>query len=409
MTTLYRLSGGTAPLYDLDGNLLSGGGNNGPRYDPSLLTEYRQVATHTGWRRLSKTTESSGRTHIVKHKIMYPARGLRLQHAGVAGQAWVWVNGTTYDVTWDGKRKLSGLGKDERRISDPIPDDVIVLPGDDVRTIWQTDPGTIAYTGDLSGPGAVTRIYDRPWDRTITPPDVGNITGGPVMIYGYTTPEARAFAAFGDSILQGGWIRSAADSRGRYNWSDTSVWLAQIPSADLPGRLSPGDPQTFTLGLMEHGTNHRTADGNIAPAQALLIQAWTWLTAGPVKRLGQTTMTPYTRGHNGDNSFSTLDGQTETNAAWRNNMNAWLKDGAPMSNGAAAPVGSTGAVRAGEDGHPLVGVCDITPAVEATNSRGETVWRVDQGVLVTDGTHPTAKGNELLRVPVERWLDQVDP
>lgn len=89
--------------------------------------------------------------------------------------------------------------------------------------------------------------------------------------------------------------------------------------------------------------------------------------------------------------------------AWRDAINGWLRDGAPLIDGAPALTGGVGAVRAGEAGHPLIGVCDIAAAVETPNPTG-LVWDTSAGVPTLDGTHPTRIGSDLMEPVAARWL-----
>lgn len=139
----------------------------------------------------------------------------------------------------------------------------------------------------------------------------------------------------------------------------------------------------------------------MTPAQAAqaMLSSWQWLTAGPAPRLGQTTMVPYTTSSDG---WTTATGQTATDVVWRDAINGWLRDGAPLVDGAPALTGGAGAVRAGEVGHPMIGVCDIAAAVETPNPTG-LVWDTSTGVPTPDGTHPTRIGSNLMEPIAAQW------
>lgn len=113
------------------------------------------------------------------------------------------------------------------------------------------------------------------------------------------------------------------------------------------------------------------------------------------------TDVPYTSSTDG---WTTVAGQTATDVAWRDAINGWLRDGAPLLEGAPALSGGAGAVRAGDAGHPLIGVCDIAAAVEVSNPSG-MVWNVSSGVPTPDGVHPTRAAADRMQPKAEAWIN----
>ena len=383
-----------------------------PPVDPATLTTLRQVANNSTWWRNSSLAGATGHTTITKHVIRSTANRLRIRQgvhgwagadAGLSGYGGLVINGTYYRVTWGGDEKYT-IPRLQHRTSDPLPDTLIVTPGDTVYSVFEADPGSPSVTGSHGNRTESTQVkYAGPY--TGVPALNGRgLSGGAIGIYGTTTADAKAVLCLGDSILESGWMRRAADAN-TVAWSDLSQWAEGITDKSLDGRLDPTDAQLYTLGLTEYATNNRNA--TIPEVARRLILHWKWLTGGPVERLGQTTMVPYTTKYTADGGaggFDTLDGQTETNPDWRNALNAWIRDGCPILDGAYAPTGTSGAVRAGQAGHPLVGICDIAAALETTNSRGELVWRVDSGTPTTDGVHPTPVGADLMEPVARAWI-----
>ena len=83
---------------------------------------------------------------------------------------------------------------------------------------------------------------------------------------------------------------------------------------------------------------------------------------------------------------------------------ASLSRGAPGTL-AAAPVGASGVVRAGQEGHPLSGIVDIAAAVEQGGTSAPTgKWRVDLGPLGGDGVHPSGLGENVMAGPTADWV-----
>ena len=418
MTTIYGTHGAPITVYDTTGRLIWGPATGAPDtppvdppVDPATLTTLRQVANNSTWWRNASTAGPTGHTVITKHTIQAPANRLRIRQgvhgwagadAGLSGRGGLVINDTYHRVTWGGEEKYT-IPRLQHRTSDPLPDTVIVKPGDVVYSVFESDPGTPYVTGSHGTGGAIAQARQAgPYAGPPAPTGQG-LAGGALGLYGTTTTAAKAILCMGDSILESGWMHRAADAAG-VAWSDLSQWAEGIPGEGLAARLDATDPQLFTLGLTEYATNNRSLTPQ-AVAGRLLVH-WRSMVAGPVKALGQTTMVPYVAGVSagGSTSLSTLDGQVATDKEWRDTLNGWLRDGAPLIDGTPALTGGTGAVRAGSTSHPLIGICDIAAATEATNSRGELVWRVDKGQATSDGVHPTRTGANLMEPVAAQWF-----
>ena len=384
-----------------------------PTVDPATLTTLRQVTDNTAWWRVSNGADTErGTTIVTRHTVKQPAKALRFRQgvhgwasadAGITGKAGVVIRGEFHRVTWGGQEQVT-IPRLEHRTSDPLDASILVAAGEVIHTVWEAAPGSRYPRGWLGTDYKVQATYPGPFT---TVPDImaeGMVSGAPTGIYGLTDDSAPSIVCMGDSILESGWMRRAAHSAGAA-WSDLSQWAEGIPGPNrLDARLESTDPQLYTLGLTEYGTNNRayTPQG----AAVTLLAHWRAMVAGPVKALGQTTMVPYVASVNasGSTNLATLDGQVATNKEWRDTLNGWLRDGAPLIDGAPALTGGTGAIRAGSTGHPLIGICDIAAATEATNSRGELVWRVDKGQASADGIHPTRVGADLMEPTVTQWF-----
>lgn len=120
--------------------------------------------------------------------------------------------------------------------------------------------------------------------------------------------------------------------------------------------------------------------------QANLIMLWNQQN-GYGQRVIQTTITPNTTSTDG---WATTGNQTPVNAtveSHRVQLNDWLRGGAPMSGGLAVAVGTSGALLAGDTGHPLYGYWEITDNVESARNSG--IWKAG---YTTDGLHPNITG-----------------
>ena len=382
-----------------------------PPVDPATLTNLRQVTTHTAWWRGSTDAGPEGSTVISEHTVAQPAKALRIRQGvhgwagadnGVTGTAYIVVRGHLHPLTWGGQSQVT-IPRLEYRTSDPLDESVVVAAGETIHVVWEAPAGARYPSGHMGWDTPTKRIVSGTYPGTPGAMSDTKMSGAPTGIYGLTDDSAPSIVCMGDSILESGWMRRAAHTVGAA-WSDLSQWAEGIPGGRLQGRLDAADPQLYTLGLTEYATNNRS----LAP-QAIaghLLAHWQGMTAGPVKALGQTTMVPYVASVNasGSTNLATLDGQVATNKEWRDTLNGWLRDGAPLIDGAPALTGGAGAVRAGSPGHPLIGICDIAAATEATNSRGELVWRVDKGQASADGVHPTPVGADLMEPTVTQWF-----
>ena len=74
----------------------------------------------------------------------------------------------------------------------------------------------------------------------------------------------------------------------------------------------------------------------------------------------------------------------------RADVNAWLRDGAPILAGAAAATGSSaaGTLRAGDAGHYLAGIYDVAAEVETADGK----WQEDDARRTVPGVSVAAGG-----------------
>lgn len=151
--------------------------------------------------------------------------------------------------------------------------------------------------------------------------------------------------------------------------------------------------------VCEFGVNDIAAGRTLAQIQADMYWLWTTLknTRHKQKTVTQTTITPSVTS---TDSFATLANQTAaTNFSTAGNgtreqLNDWLRDGAPVLNGVAVATGSNaaGTVRIGNTAHPLDRVWDVADQVESARNSGK--FKVDgtANKWTADGIHPTQYG-----------------
>lgn len=225
----------------------------------------------------------------------------------------------------------------------------------------------------------------------------------PVAILGRPTGGAAFFAVIvGDSVDNG---QSAHGSQAEcHGYSSTdpthNAWydLAFAGTAGLAQISKSGDqaqkflttaghfrrgriPRFATHALEGYGRNDLDNDRTTAQIQADKIAVWTMLSNRGLK-VWSRTITPETAS---TDTWATTANQTVSNPTrevTRVAVNQWLRAGAPIVAGAAVAVGTSGALVAGQTGHPLYGVKDFAGAVETAQDSG--IWRAGYS---TDGVH----------------------
>lgn len=150
---------------------------------------------------------------------------------------------------------------------------------------------------------------------------------------------------------------------------------------------------------LTHMVDHMGANDILRPDiqsldlfKARALAAWVKM-AGPL--IYRTTLQPRTTSENLPTDSDYM----------RVGFNDWLRDGAPISGGAPAAIGTGNALRCRyfngtswtgslSDGHPLSGgVVETADAVESARNSGS--WRTDVDVK-GDHTHPSAQGQILM-------------
>lgn len=412
----YYLTDGThAILYLTDGTPVPGqgaGDDEGGPTDPGTLTEKRQVTNNTAYYRTASTGSEAASTIITRHDVRAPARGLEVQLTSVdrgwgpviVSRAGISVRGTFYNGLIDGEFGATiPEGTYARAVLDP---DVQVEAGDTIYSVVEMAPESVVPTGTLTMNDPVSARLQTPIP-SVVPPMSSQVVSGPVTgVYGLTTPTDRpkAIVLTGDSFMEPGWARKAAEDRG-LAWSDWSVWLDTTHTTPMLDRMPASGSIPYDVAFVGWGGNDRS---HLLPDwQAISIESWR-LFESTGQAVGAKTLHPYSDTTDG---WTTVEGQTHRVSAVdeqrRVDRNNWLRDGAPLdpATDAPAPTGTTDPthVRAGESGHPLAfPVFDEAAATESSTDSG--LWRVDGGPWVTDGAHLSAHGSTSLQPYFDAWL-----
>lgn len=402
-----------------------------PAPDPEpgvALNTLRAVAYGPRWSR-STVTPSTDTTYQAPITLAAPVERVQVsyQHTGTLAAA-LEVGGAVYPFTFGGNARAS-VSTSTRTVSD-----MLTIPrqpaGVTVRIRTFLAAGASAQVG-AAGQGG-PRQYAA-GDLTLTGSPAVTVNKGiqdsrltPIILKGYTAADRISVAGIGDSIMEGGTddgyeniynpskpgggFFSRALREAGVAGSCYGVWADNTPSNPGTDPRFGDDLKHHTHAVCEYGTNALygvVVNGGkdwrvLARSNA---RFWEWLASQGVK-CAQTTLVPKTVSTDG---FTTVEGQsvaTDGTEAIRLSFNAWVRDKCPMSAGEPVAPGTSGALRAGESGHPLVGVIDTDAACRAFKANGDQVWDVDPGGvrLVVDGTHPAAAGHARMAVPVRDWI-----
>lgn len=302
------------------------------------------------------------------------------------------ASAANYPVTFGGAPTVT-IAPGGFAVSDPVP--VRVAVGQwlyhrtyvSVASAGQKWPiGTYLSTG-LQGSNEGTLAGS---DVTAATPPTNTIPSnsgagyGPVAIIGIpTTPPGKCVAIDGDSIYFGS--GEFLNDRGM---AVRACDLQGIPYVQLakPGEhgydfVGVGQRQRMPLAagcthaVEGYGRNDYAAGQTAAQLQATRISIWTDLASRGIKVYAGTNPPKVTS----TDAFVTTVNQTTfttgVQESARLTVNAWLRDGAPMLNGAPAATGSNapGTLRAGSAGHPLTDVWDVSAAIETSLNSG--IWK----------------------------------
>jgi hypothetical protein len=233
---------------------------------------------------------------------------------------------------------------------------------------------------------------------------------GMTSLIGTPLTASRAIVAVGDSItrgegssiVDGGPIYWACGgfTSSAYQWANAAIvgepgaWFATNPTPRRQAMLKYADVIPICYGTNDIGFSSGTI--TLATLQATILKTW-WACAGYGARVVGLTLLPRSTS---TNSFIDLTHQTPV-VGWGVGstaalFNTWLRNGAPILNGVAVAVGTTGAIVAGQTGHPLSAVCDWCSVVEAGQGSGLWIINGTANYATADGTHPTDAAGQLM-------------
>lgn len=356
-----------------------------------------------------------GATTGLRHKLMTDVGDVRLVFAniynGTAGlndisvKASIDIGGVFLPVFFRGGLRTAVITPGGFLVSDPVS----LPPGVVKGTIFRTRTYvSVASAGQKWPLGMATANTDNEGvvagsDLT----DTGTIANsfsnafGPVAILGSPTTPQPSVAIIGDSISDGqadntygtgtdpGYIQRALfdANLGYVPIGKPGERANQFVAAALFSRRFPV-VAGVTDAIAQYGINDVNGATPLATMKSDAVSLWTAVANRKV-RVWQTTITPSTT------SSNTVPA---VNDAIRTAFNDWIRDGSPIDATTKVPVatGASGALRAGQTGHPLSGYFEIADLAETARNSG--IWKTGYSA---DGTHPTQTGTVVLKTGID--------
>jgi hypothetical protein len=362
--------------------------------------------------------------------VIFPAGGgdIRVIYTNIQGTGPITVSaGMQYPpnqtepvpFTWNGASSVT-IPVNGWAISDPVSNFILngspvtVPPGStaNINTFISVTSGNKYAMQLQSGNGQVSGTTQT--NQTLTAGfnygGGGGYQVGPAAIVGTPLLTSHSVAVVGDSIFRGHLSGSDPDVSGM-----ASLILGGTQSTSHAwANLSQGGEQGHTFfqnatpfrQIMKYADSIATNFGvndlinggisSLAQFQGFAINWW-WGMAGFGARLIQSTVTPATTS---SDNWSTPAGQTPYAnfgpGSIRTQFNDWLRAGAPMLNGVAVTAGTSGAIVAGQTGHPLYAYAEVADSVETSRNSGIIITNGTAQTYTPDGIHFTLAACQLV-------------
>jgi lysophospholipase L1-like esterase len=317
------------------------------------------------------------------------------------------INGQNHELTVNGSRDITIATSGGYVDTDPLAVEIpagtavvistYVISGTPYSISWAANTNTYgdSYTlsADATGPSAA----------------VGTGTAahlyGPSLMFG--TPQAGVtvkpvVGIFGDSVARGwsddslyggdggGYLVRALNTAGLPWLNIARPTATSINWADYYGRkIRVASIADVDYGIMLLGGNDiYSASQTATQVRTNLIARAREVFASRGIPLYLCTITPSSAS---SDSWATTGNQTASAFnPIRNAVNDWMRLGCPLDAGTFAPLDTvSGALLAGQSGHPFAGVIDAVSAIET--STGSSLWKAPG--YTADGLHPTTVGH----------------
>lgn len=277
--------------------------------------------------------------------------------------------------------------------------------------IWCSAASSVAFFN-----GATGQVGANGERGTVSTSDVTDFTmashTGTAQIYGLWPlaligrTAARPCAIIGDSIAEGvGDISDSTDHTGLIarligpvrpyiNLSQSGDRLELLLQGATRRLAALAYVRSVIFGL---GVNDIGAGRSLVQIKGDMLTLWGRAKSAMTTNslIVQTTITPSATS---SDNFATLASQaaapffSTAGNGTRELLNEWLRDGAPIKDGAPAAIAAMDAIRIGHSAHPLGGVLELADTVESARNSGK--WKVDGTAFkwTGDGIHPSNYG-----------------
>lgn len=381
--------------------------------DADALTMRRQIAETSLQTGSFYPSVGVGQTYEHTVTLVASARDLVIGvDASVAsGAASVVINSQVHPLTFSGQPSFGKSATSAPTLSDPV--EVILRAGTLVTCRLYYEAADVQHPAAKSL--GIDPAYYGAGDLTITGGTTSHNNSQRflptfVSITGLADPAQVSVLGIGDSIFESGSGNPTGYTLGCRQagvpFLNAGRWGGQTISSGDVGLSSL--PASFTHVLDEYGFNDITNEPVTKTMQDKLA-TWAWTHAqNAALRITACTITPSA---SSTDSWTTLDGQAPDAGTTYDGLtrwqrasayNDWLRDGAPILAGTAAPATTDpAALRAGQAGHPLDSILDIAAVIESSPNSG--IFRVDHGQISIDGAHMNSTAGDLIAASVRAW------
>lgn len=378
----------------------------------------RQISGSTAW--------NSGTTYAALDQVTYSGSSYvalttttpATAPTSALGTEWQLVTRYTVNFTGQDVNRIVTVAAGASVQSLPVSMSVVDGQYMAVTTTVSTGLSTNYFSGDYVGTGSMDFAQNyassAPTVGTVDMVDIGvttqtNMSTGsripsPSAIWG-NTRDPSYVALVGDSLVMG-YLDTEVDS----DKQGLAVRGMQYEDRLYRKVSQGGDRMMYwtatnaakRLALVENatavfcdlGSNDIANSRTLAQLQADAQTAWTQMGRSGA-RVYQMTILPKTTS---TDSWATKGNQTPVAPAFasggvKDTYNTWLRAGASLTINGKALV-------AGQSGHPLTGLVDISSAVEDTTDTH--YWKSPS--WTTDGGHPTAAGYDALAVLMRQYI-----
>ena len=422
MTILYSTAGGVVPVYDTAGRLVWGETSPAvpegvvvtPPSGPSL-----NVATMCSVANIGRPATAggafAGTRHIVTVDVDSPVLAWDIfpgfQGIDATGilRAAVTTPRETVEVTFGGSPERVIESPSTAGVlvtTDPVP--VKIKAGETITVLsWIDTPGGQKVPADLTSvrptdPGVGTGSWSTA--PALTPRNgAGSLTGGiwslrPSRIVAPT--NRPSWVVVGDSIMQQSWTfgEMAVNALGQAGTKAAQGGNAYLYQAGKLSGFLDNATANATHMIDQFGINDSGRTWDVIAKDAL--KTWNQFRAKPhLKYIVKTTLT----------LGGAAKDRTDLSVAQAGNrelFNTWLRDGAPILNGAPVAPGTSGAARAsyvrpdgtvatGTGTHPVTAISDVVHVIESVPNSGKYSDAV-LPLVGGDALHPATGIHEVL-------------